>query len=324
MPPCPKPITSRQDDVDMMQLESPIIHAEVDSGMSVDDLVHALGGCGFGAGRLAQACDIYEEMLKDDATTKFFGLAGAMVPAGMRNIVSGLIRDGHIDVLVSTGANLVHDIIESLGLSHYKGSEVADDDALCREQIDRIYDVYVPELHFTSLEEHLLRVFQDIDDQISIREMLSEIGKSLGDPDSILRVAYECDVPIYCPAIQDSMIGLHAWLYRQTNQLNVDVFADVHEFLDICFDSERSGALFIGGGVPKNFILQGTLMTSKGFDYAIQLTTDRPEPGGLSGATLSEAKSWGKVNEDAKAVTVYADATIALPILVAAVRSRFV
>jgi deoxyhypusine synthase len=141
MPQHPKPITSRQDDMKVMQLESPIIHAEVDSGMSVDDLVHALGGCGFGAGRLAQACDIYEEMLRDDATTKFFGLAGAMVPAGMRNIVSGLIRDGHIDVLVSTGANLVHDIIESLGLSHYKGSDVADDDALYREQIDRIYDV---------------------------------------------------------------------------------------------------------------------------------------------------------------------------------------
>jgi len=261
-------------------------------------------------------------MLGDGSATKFFGLAGAMVPAGMRNIVSGLIRDGRIDVLVSTGANLVHDIIESLGLPHYKGSEVVDDNVLYREEIDRIYDVYVPELHFTRLEEHLIRVFPDMGEQISIREMLTGIGKSLSDPNSILRAAYECDVPIFCPAVQDSMIGLHAWLYRQTNPLNVDVFADVHEFLDICFESERSGALFVGGGVPKNFILQGTLMTSKGFDYAIQLTTDRPESGGLSGATLDEAKSWGKVKKDAKSVTVYADATITLPILVAAVQSR--
>ena len=305
-----------------MQLENPIIPAEITPDMSVDDLVHALDGCGFGAGRLAQACNIYEAMQKDDATTKFFGLAGAMVPAGMRKIVSGMIRDGHIDVLVSTGANLVHDIVESLGLSHYKGSEIADDNALYRGAIDRIYDVYMPDLHFTRLEEHLLDVFPDMDEQISIREMLSKIGGSLDNPDSILRAAYDRDVPIFCPAIQDSMIGLHAWLYRQTNRLSVDVFADVHEFLDICFDAERSGALFIGGGVPKNFILQGALMTSKGFDYAIQLTTDRPESGGLSGATLDEAKSWGKVKENARSVTVYSDATITLPVIVAAVRSR--
>jgi len=305
-----------------MQLDDPVVQAEITPAMQVDDLVRVLGGCGFGAGRLAQACDIYEEMLESGATTKFFGLAGAMVPAGMRNIVSGLIRDGHIDVLVSTGANLVHDIVESLGLPHYRGSEVVDDNALYREQIDRIYDVFVPELHFTRLEEHLLSVFEDMVDRISIRQMLSDIGRSLNDPDSLLRAAYECDVPVFCPAVQDSMIGLHAWLYRQTNPLNVDVFADVHEFLDICFDAERSGAVFTGGGVPKNFILQGTLMTSKGFDYAIQLTTDRPESGGLSGATLDEAKSWGKINENAKSVTVYADATITLPIIVAAVRSR--
>ncbi|RZN34581.1 MAG: deoxyhypusine synthase [Methanosarcinales archaeon] len=304
------------------QLNDPVIQAKIVSAMSIDDLVSALGGCGFGAGRLAQACDIYEEMLKSGTTTKFFGLAGAMVPAGMRNIVSGLIRDGHIDALVSTGANLVHDLIESLGLPHYKGNDVVDDNALYREQIDRIYDVFIPELHFTRLEEHLLTVFEGMGDRISIRQMLSDIGKSLNDPNSILRAAYECNVPIFCPAVQDSMIGLHAWLYRQTNQLNIDVFADVHEFLDICFDAEQSGAVFIGGGVPKNFILQGTLMTSKGFDYAIQLTTDRPESGGLSGATLDEAKSWGKINENAKAVTVYADATITLPILVSAVRSR--
>lgn len=304
-----------------MQLNNPVTQARITPDMSVDDLVHALDGCGFGAGRLAYACDIYEEMLRSDAT-RFFGLAGAMVPAGMRGIISGLIRDGYIDVLVSTGANLVHDIIEALGLHHYKGSETVNDNALYHEQIDRIYDVFVPDHHFTRLEEHLLAVFEDMDDRTSIREMLSDIGRSLTDPNSILRASYECDVPVFCPAVQDSMIGLHAWLYRQTNPLDVDLFADVHEFLDICFDAEQSGALFIGGGVPKNFILQGTLMTSKGFDYAIQLTTDHPESGGLSGATLDEAKSWGKISEDAKSVTVYADATITLPILVAAVRSR--
>ncbi len=129
-------------------------------------------------------------------------------------------------------------------------------------------------------------------------------------------------VPVYCPALQDSVIGLQAWLYKEGNPLNVDAFADMHEFMEICYEAESAGAFLIGGGVPKNYILQSMLVTPKSFDYAIQLTMDHPETGGLSGATLDEAQSWGKVGENAKSVTVYADATITLPLMVAAVRTR--
>ncbi len=304
------------------KLARPIDHAKITSGMSVDSLVSELEGCAFGAGRLAEAVDIYCDMQRDE-TTKFFGFAGAMVPAGMRSIVSDLIRDGYIDVLVTTGANMVHDLVESLGLHHYKGTDITDDVELKHEEINRIYDVFLPEHHFTDFEDKMQSIYGELgSDTISIRELLTHIGSRLDDKNSILKTAADMDVPIYCPAIQDSMIGLQAWLYKEMNPLNVDAFADMSEFMNICYDAKKAGALLIGGGVPKNYIFQSMLVTPNEFDYAIQLTMDTPETGGLSGATLDEARSWGKVGEKARSVTVYADATITLPIIVAAARSR--
>ncbi|MDP3105283.1 MAG: deoxyhypusine synthase [Candidatus Methanoperedens sp.] len=305
----------------MDRLDRPIRHVKITRDMTVKQLVNSLSGAAFGAGRLSEAVDIYREMVSDNECTKFFGLAGAMVPAGMRQVVSDMIRDGDIDILVSTGANLVHDIIESLGLHHYKGTDVADDVELKKCSINRIYDVFLPEEHFAKLEEKLQPIFRELPDKLSISEFLSHIGSKLDDDNSILKSAYDMDIPVYCPAIQDSIIGLQAWLYRQTNPLNVDVFADMKGLIDRCYEAKRAGVFIVGGGVPKNFILQSMLVTPKSFDYAIQLTTDRPESGGLSGATLDEARSWGKVGESARSVTVYSDATITLPIIVAATKS---
>jgi len=305
-----------------MELKKPIKHAKIVPDMTVSELVEAFSGCAFGAGRLFEAVDIYREMVKDTECTKFFGLAGAMVPAGMRQVVSGMIRDREIDILVTTGANLVHDIIESMGLHHYKGTDVADDVQLKHDAVNRIYDVFLPERHFTDFEKKLQSIFREIPENLSITELLSHIGARLDDDDSILKSAYDMGVPVYCPAIQDSIIGLQAWLYKQTKPLNVDVFADMRGLIDRCYEAKRAGVMIVGGGVPKNFILQSMLVTPRSFDYAIQLTMDRPETGGLSGATLDEARSWGKVGEKARAVTVYSDATITLPIIVAAAKSR--
>jgi deoxyhypusine synthase len=304
----------------MERLDRPIRHVKITRDMTVKQLVNSFSGAAFGAGRLSEAEDIYREMVSDMECTKFFGLAGAMVPAGMRNVVSDMLRDGDIDILVTTGANLVHDIIESLGLHHYKGTDAADDVDLKRCSINRIYDVFLPEEHFAKLEEKLQPIFRELPDKLSISEFLSHIGSKLDDDNSILKSAYDMDIPVYCPAIQDSIIGLQAWLYRQTNPLNVDVFADMKGLINRCYEAKRAGVFIVGGGVPKNFILQSMLVTPKSFDYAIQLTMDRPEPGGLSGATLDEARSWGKVGENARSVTVYSDATITLPIIVAAVK----
>lgn len=306
------------------KISKPVIPAVITDDMDADEFVRALGECAFGARRIAQAVDIYYDMISDESVTKFFGLAGAMVPAGMRKIVSGLIRDGYINVLVTTGANMVHDTLEGLGMPHYKGTDNVDDRELLDERIDRIYDVYLPDEHFEELEAFLQEVMDDLDlsKPVSIRDFMKNLGKHIEDPDSILRAAYDMDVPVYCPAFPDSVIGLQAYLYREFNPLVIDAIGDMHDFMDICWAAEKAGAVFIGGGVPKNYIFQSMLVTPKDFEYVVQLTMDTPQTGGLSGATLDEAVSWGKVDKNAHYATVYSDATITLPLMVAAARTR--
>ena len=293
---------------------------QVEPGMSVDALVQGMSHCGFGARRLAEAVGIYEKMLSGNFT-KFLTLSGAMVPAGMRNIVSGLIRKGYVDVLVVTGANLVHDIIESFGC-HCLGTAESDDAALRAEGKSRIYDVFLRDEDFAAFEELMQAIMPDRKEIISGRELMNILGSQINDERSILRSAHEMNVPVFCPALPDSMIGLQAWMHSQTKRLTVDAFADIKEIVDICYGCDRSGILIVGGGVPKNFALQSMLVTPRSFDLAIQLTTDTPENGGLSGATLSEAISWGKISADARYVTVYGDATITFPMIVAATIDR--
>ncbi len=310
--------------------ENAVRGVSVRKGMSVNELVCGMRGCAFGARRLAHAVDIYEEMLKAKAT-KFLGLAGALVPAGMRPVLAEMLRLRFVDVLVTTGANLVHDILEALGEHHYfcceeERCEGKERDAKLREQgVSRIYDVVVKDSAFAALEDFLHRTFEKLDHsrRYSIRELLTEIGRNIKDEGSILRVAFENGIPVFCPALADSIIGLHAFIFKQISPLNVDAFEDLREINEIYCNASRAGVVILGGGVPKNFILQTALVAPRGgFDYAIQITTKTPEDGSLSGATLEEAISWGKLRENAKAVTVYCDATIALPIIIAALRER--
>ncbi|NLD58020.1 MAG: deoxyhypusine synthase [Methanomicrobiales archaeon] len=303
--------------------EMPVNQLHVKPKMTVNELVMAMGEAGaYNGGSLARAADIWEQMLRDDETTKFFGLAGAMVPAGMGGIVSDLIKAGHIDILVSTGANMTHDVIEAIGCRHFHGTAFCDDIELRHDEINRIYDVYLPNEAFEHFEEFMQEVFGQLEpgSTISISGLLEHIGNNTKS--GILHTAARNKVPVFNPAVQDSMIGLQYWLFSQTNKVTVDAFADMPALMDRCFAVKKAGAMLVGGGVPKNFILQSMLMTPNGFTYAIQLTGDRPDLGGLSGATLDEARSWGKITEDARAVTVYGDATITLPVLTAAVMER--
>ena len=296
---------------------------KVRPGMTVGELVRELEASGaFNGGSLAKAARITEEMFRDDKATTFVGLAGAMVPAGMGGIVSDLIDRGYVDVLVSTGANLVHDIVEAIGCTHHHGSADCSDNDLRRQGINRIYDVYVADEAFTRFEDFVQGVFGGLADGtvISTTELLAMVGKKL--PSGILATAARKGVPVYCPAVQDSVFGLQFSLFTQTHKVVLDAFRDMKAFLDLCYNAERAGALIIGGGVPKNFIFQGMLLAPHGFTWAVQLTGDRPDLGGLSGATLDEARSWGKLTAEAQGVTVYGDATITLPVIAAAVLER--
>ncbi|MFB6152203.1 MAG: deoxyhypusine synthase [Haloarculaceae archaeon] len=322
----------------------PVAHAEARAGMTVGELADEYAGGGVGASELHEAVDVFADMLDDDVTV-FLGLAGAMVPAGMRRIVADLVRDGHVDALVTTGANLTHDAIEAIGGKHHHGEVVADDatprehdERLRDEGVDRIYNVYLPQEHFTAFEHHLRgEVFPPLeaeceeDGPVSIRRFVEELGRAnaavneredVDEGAGIAAAAFEADVPIYCPAVQDSVLGLQAWLYSQTSAFSLDALADMDAITDQAFDADEAGALLVGGGVPKNFVLQTMLVAPHAYDYAVQLTMDPPQTGGLSGATLDEARSWGKLEKAARNASVYADATITFPLLVAAARER--
>ena len=195
----------------------PVEQVKIWPGMSAGALVLALGKSGaYNGGALARGAALYEKMLRDEEAVKFFGLAGAMVPAGMGGIVSDLIGRGHIDVLVTTGANLTHDIIEAIGCRHYHGSAFCSDVDLREDGINRIYDVYLPNEAFIKFEEEMQRIFSELREgsTLTLRELLAHIGGRMKS--GILATAAREGIPVYCPALADSMIGLQYWLFSQT------------------------------------------------------------------------------------------------------------
>ena len=317
----------------------PIDHVRVTGDMTVGELATAYGNGGIGADNLHEAVRLTACMFDPDVTL-LMGLAGAMVPAGMRAIVADLIRDGYVDALVTTGATLTHDTIEAIGGHHHHGevtpadrTEREHDEHLRAEGVDRIYDIYLPQEHFTHFERHLRdRVFPAFDGVVSIRELVAELGaanaavnesEQLDADPGIAAAATEADVPIYCPAIQDSVLGLQAWMYSQTNPFSLDALRDMNHLNDLVYAAEDTGAFVVGGGVPKNYVLQSRLVSPDAHRYAVQLTMDPPATGGLSGATLNEARSWGKIEPDGENVSVYGDATITFPFVVAAARAWY-
>ncbi|HXX87979.1 MAG TPA: deoxyhypusine synthase [Candidatus Acidoferrum sp.] len=313
-------------------LGEPVQHVRVAGKLSVDELIQQFkNSCSFGAGRLSDACDIYERMVRDDSCTIFLGVAGAVVPAGMRSLIADLIRERLVDVVVSTGANMVHDTIEALGGHHYKGHWLVDDSTLYKYHIYRIYDVFVPEEDFIKLDYKASSIFDEIASEnvgksLSSDEFAYELGKRLHDPNSILRAAYETNVPVFLPAVRDSEFGFVHWLHESRknvqHRLMLDAFKDVPRIVGLCNRSAKNGMVIIGGGVPRNTIQSAALASKKGMDYAVIITMDRPEPGGLSGSTLEETVSWGKVKSRADKVMVFSDATIVFPIMVASVIER--
>ncbi|AGK61978.1 deoxyhypusine synthase [Archaeoglobus sulfaticallidus PM70-1] len=268
----------------------------------------------FNARRLAIAAKIFRKMVEEDYFV-FLTLSGAMIPAGMRNVISGMMKNGFINCLVTTGANIVHELVEALGIGHEIGREDVDDVELASKNINRIYDVFVVQNAFEEVENFISPIISDLEGAYSTPEFLRVVGEKIEDRNSFLRVAYEKGIPVFSPTLHDSIVGLHLSIYRKKG-FYIDFMKDINQILDLCFQKRKIGVVIVGGGVPKNFTLQAMLLAD-GFDSAIQITTDSPQWGGLSGATLSEAKSWCKLKENAEEVTVYCDATIALPLLYA-------
>lgn len=289
---------------------------KISSETNILELIDNLKNTGFNAKRLALACEIYKEMIEDKECIKFFGLAGAMVPVGMQKIIHDFIEDGFIDVLITTGANLTHDIAETLGYHHLQGEtdiSQLNDVKLHEEELNRIYDVFLPNNVYEGIED-FVKELNIPDGNMPVSEFLKFLGEQLPDDEnSVLKICAQMDVPIFCPAFTDSGLALQLGFHHQ--KLNLNHFKDMLTMVDLAWDAKKAGVCIIGGGVPKNFIFQSLQFCPNSATYAIQITMDRPEPGGLSGATLQEAMSWGKINENAKYSTIISDATIALPLI---------
>ena len=310
----------------------PVVHMKLKTQMTVNQLIQEFQKSGsFGAGRIATACDIYERMIRDKRCTIFLAVAGAVVPAGLRTVIVDLIRKKFVDAVVTTGANIIHDLLEAMGGHHYKGSWSADDSVLYEYHTYRIYDIFVPEEDFIKEDSRLAEMFDDIveDNQgyvFSSNELMTEIGKRIEDPNSILKAAYESKVPVFVPAVRDSEFSYIHWLHASRNHqdkvLQVDAFKEVSDIIDLASSSSRIGMIVLGGGVPRNTVQHTAAIARKGINYAILITMDRPETGGLSGSTLREAMSWGKIRPSAHKVTVIGDILMVFPLIVASVFER--
>ena len=309
-------------------LSKPVATIEVGK-KSVSALLDEMSQTGFQGKKLGEVARIWAEMAKQRDLTVFLGLTGSLSTTGQWKIIRWLVEHRYVDVIVSTGANISEDILEALGYHYYQGTWLADDEELLRLKVDRFYDVYADEMQYRKLENTIYRYGATLKDGgvYSTREFLHGFGEFLSKRkiDSIVAAAYRAKVPIYSPGLIDSGYGVALSLLKREKgkMIRLDQTKDMEELAQIAEKTKRTGVVYLGGGVPKDTIQLSTIIKSlaKGgeeetpHEYAIQISADSPQWGGLSGCTLEEAISWGMIASDAKKATLYADITLALPLV---------
>ena len=311
---------------------SDIPHISMSPDMSISDLVDMYAASGFNARKLGEAARLYETMIREDAVI-CLTVSGALSPVGFGGIIKTLIERGFVDWIISTGANVYHEDHFAWGLPIKQGSFEVDDAKLYENEIVRIRDVYIKFYETLEAEDQIVQKMfggdEFADSSFTTAEFCNVMGRASSEhashpENSFVTAAYRYDVPLYISTLKDSSLALNLAAHRLGGKTyNLDFTREILEQAAILYSSEKSGILELGGGVPKNAAQQtGPLLdqilrrNDGGQDYIIQITDARPDTGGLSGATLQEGKSWGKVQDAHKGVvTVYADATIAFPIL---------
>lgn len=332
-------------------LEQKVKSIEVKAGKSVSRLLSEMENTGFQGRKLAESVSVLEKMIKDPAVTILFGFSASLAVAGQWKIVKWLIENNYIDVLVSTGANISEDLVEAMGYSYFKGADKVDDTSLFEKGFNRYYDIYGKERDYIEMTEMISDFILSLTENYnySSREFLFQFGLWLEDKgiESLISTAAKHNVPVFCPGIADSPYGDAALIAKSKGfTLSVDAMKDYVEFMSLAEHVEQTGVIYIGGGVPKDFIQlfaatsnllyenriipnkqnmksrHGTDETYYPHKYAVQITTDSPQWGGLSGCTFEEAISWGKETAEGNFVQCYCDATIGLPLVSHALAER--
>lgn len=290
-------------------------------GMSVDEFAGRLGKVGFQSVELERASRIMVKM-KEEGAKIYFTFTSNMVTSGLRGFFAQLIRLGMADAIVTTTGGLEEDIMKAGGdkfpIAHFR----ADDTALHEKGMNRVGNLLIPNESYVRFEGSVQEMIEKLykkRKRWAVSDMLREIGLMLKDEDSILYQAAKNDVPIFCPAITDGSLGFHLFMFQQDHpDFMVDVVKDFQNLLMTSSQDEKKGIIALGGGVSKHHAILGGLING-GMDYAVYMTTARESSGSMSGATTSEAKSWGKIKDNSDAVTVNGDVTILFPL--AAVRA---
>ncbi len=310
-------------------LKNKVKHLDIKAFNAVP-LIEQFEGMAFQARNLARAAAIYDAMLADNSCSIILCLAGSLFSAGLKRVVCNLIENNMVDAIVSTGAIIVdQDFFEALGFFHYQGSPHADDDELMKQAIDRIYDTYIDEDQLRECDMTISAIADELPPRpYSSREFIESMGLYLAErnkgQDSVVRAAFEKKLPIFVPAFSDSSAGFglvyHQWQKGTAPKVTIDSVQDFRELTEIKIASKETGLLMIGGGVPKNFAQDVTVaadILSKDVHlhkYAVQITVADERDGGLSGSTLKEAHSWGKIDTGYDQM-VFSEATIAFPLL---------
>ena len=310
-------------------LKAPVRHIDIKQ-LNIVPLIDQMGDTAFQARNLSRAANIVDLMQQDKECAVIVTLAGSLISAGLKQVIIDMIDNNMVDVIVSTGANIVdQDFFEALGFHHYKGTQFIDDTILRELHIDRIYDTFI--------DEDDLRVCDDTTEIIansmqpgaySSREFIVEMAKYIEannhDRNSIVYKSYAKGIPIFCPAFSDCSAGFglvhHQW-NNPEQHVSIDSVKDFRELTRIKIENDKTGIFMIGGGVPKNFtqdiVVAAEVLGHEDVSmhtYAVQITVADERDGALSGSTLKEASSWGKVDTVYEQM-VFAEATIALPLI---------
>lgn len=291
---------------------------DLDYTIGYYELLKRFSQIGMVARELGRAFSIMVSMYSDGGCHRLLGIAGAAIASGLRPLITKLIRLGFVNTIVTTGANITHDIIEAIGGKHFVlEQEEMDDVKLAKRGIFRIYNIGVTKESYIMLEKFVDRTFEGVSGVFSSPEITKILASRINDKDSFLRTSYEMGVEVFSPAMADSIIGSQI-RFRTGGRVKLDALSDVSRLVERVWASKRTGAIFLGGGTPKHFIMMAANAADRPLSYAVQITTDREEHGGLSGARLEEAKSWGKVMEGGMVANVCLDMSVALPLLVLA------
>ncbi len=311
-------------------LSRPVRSPELTPGMTVVDLVDRMAAMSLQARNLGLCARILEKMCRDPGRpTIFLGLAGPLIAAGLRRVIRDLVVHNVVDVVVSTGAILYQDVYQARGHRHYQGTPEADDAKLRDLRVNRIYDTFVEDDKFWETDRWCGEVADELPaGTYSSRQFLEVLASRLDDEESILYQCRRRGIPVFCPALNDSSIGIGLTEHhcrrarRRLAPLSIDSIQDNYEIAQIVARSRKTAAVYVAGGVPKNYINDAAVMgylfgVERAHSYAIQVTTAVTQDGGLSGSTLSEARSWGKIRRDARFAMAWVEPSVALPLLAA-------